>query len=1069
MINNETSRAVYAGDGQSAEFIVPFTFGVNEAGVFGKKYQLAVYKCAAQDADGTTPASAALNEDTDYEVSENKVILFTAPQEGEKIVILRDVPLTQHVKYCEQEALPVASTGRALDKLTQIAQEHAELLARTLRVDPADTQTPVQAEEYLNTVVSAASQAKESIDASKDAAVSAGAQAVKEAEKAVGEAQEASRLVGESVSTLTGYVQEANQAKTDAKGFAQAAQKSAQTAAGAAEEAAAAALAESKNYTDAKTGEVRELVNALQLVKFVDVLPKTGESKYLYAVPQDELTLDGEHIVLLFVWNETDGWTAVGVQTTAVDLTDYAKKTELAAETDAREAADQTLQTALAQKYGTDNLAAGNGIEIKELLKAGGIDQHTLAVWHFDDDNDPYSPAPASSYFQGNLGGNASAVSAQAKFGNKSLQLSAAGSYFGAVVRDWDLFAGDFTLEFWHRIGNNLGVTICGISNDQVNFDVRNFPFKISSGSLGSYSNNRLQINDVELNPEVEEPQNQWNHIAVTFKKKTGTATLYLNGGVYGSTVLSSVPTGACNLTFYQQSAATQYVDEVRVSNTVRYAGDFTPRTEAYYDDSGAPEKYEISAKGGGVASLPLFTPHFFDHAPEDISWVKANYSQLSKAVYPDAYAKLLEAFNGAEAGFKLSGGDTALSDKLRLLLYGLTKYTDTNITFDNIGTIDVDAVTWRVGTLRLIGMSEPRMSLNMGNGKTVFYEPGDPCIMVSANGYTAMAFPNLDGSGASALVVPGTNDWTVGRDAVDTGETVTTAQAPTDIFLFAKADNGMRIVDAQDASAVAQVQAEYAAHGIAWYYLLNTAEEWFKLPRNDWFFQGGNTPGERVEAGLPNIVGAVSGIRVGTWAGTGALSKTAHTSTTSQTMASVINQQDITLTLDASGSSPVYGQADTVQPAAVKMALYFYLGGHVQDAATVDAGALSEQLNAKADLDLANVPAAGKTRAASWAFADYGRAAELDLTSFAGVGEANAKTFTATAYGWIHYSTRTEVGNVTYYRVNTSVSGAQGAAAVNVVDFMIPLGPGDTFKVWVDVAGPNVVYAQEFIYAKGN
>lgn len=602
MINEETSRAVYQGDGQSTEFVVPFTFGTNEAGVFGKKYQLAVYKCAAKKEGETLPDSILLNEDTDYEVDGSRVRFFSAPKEGESITILRDVPLTQQVNYSEQRAIPVEGTGQALDKLTQIAQEHAELLARTLRVDPADTATPVRAEDYLNTIVSTANGAKESIAQAKDEAVSAGEAAVEAAQNAADQAQEAAGQVQAAVSELTGYVLEAESAKTAAQAAAQDASEAAGAAAGAAEEAAQEALTQSKAYTDAKTGEVRELVNALQLVKFVSALPETGESKYLYAVPQDEKTLDGENIVLLFVWDEWSGWAAVGVQTTAVDLSEYAKQADLTAESSARAAGDLSLETAVSAKYGPDNLTAGAGVKITELPKPGGIDAHTKAVWHFDDDYDPYAPTPQTPYFQGNVGTGTAVVSSQSKFGGKSLQLAGSGAYFGAVVRDWDLFAGDFTLEFWHYITGNLGVTLLGFSPSQTDFDVRNFPFRLSSGSLGSYSHNRLKINEIELNSAVEEPKNQWNHIALTFVKATSQVKLYLNGTFYGETTLSAVPSGACNLTFYEQSNLTQYFDEVRVSDVVRYDGDFTPRETAFYDDADAPKKYEISEDNGVTA-----------------------------------------------------------------------------------------------------------------------------------------------------------------------------------------------------------------------------------------------------------------------------------------------------------------------------------------------------------------------------------------------------------------------------------------------------------------------------------
>lgn len=698
--------------------------------------------------------------------------------------------------------------------------------------------------------------------------------------------------------------------------------------------------ADGKAYTDDKTGEVRDLVNALQLVKFVSALPETGESKYLYAVPQDEKTLEGENIVLLFVWDEWNGWATVGVQTTAVDLSEYAKQADLTAETSARQEADLALETATAAKYGPDNLTAGAGVKITALPKPGGIDAHTKAVWHFD--GDTYMPIPQTSYFQGNLSGDTGVgmVSSQAKFGGNSLQLAGAGAYFGAVVRDWDLFAGDFTLEFWHYITGNLGVTLLGFSPSQTDFDVRNFPFRLSSGSLGSYSNNRLKINEIELNSAVEEPKNQWNHIALTFTKATSQVKLYLNGTFYGETTLSAVPSGACNLTFYEQSNLAQYFDEVRVSDVVRYDGDFTPRETAFYDDADTPTEYEISATAGG-AGLPLFTPLYLDHAPEDMSWVKSNYAQLSKAVYPDAYAKLLDAFNGAGGAFNLSGGDKTLSEKLRLLLYGLTKYVEQNITFDGIGTIDVDAVTWHVGILT----DKKNYGLCLANGKEVLFTQGDPVIMYSANGYTYAVWPHLTGSNPTGIGINSSDEWTLNGDCTPTVQMVTMAQAPTDILEFYRAVNGWRIIDAQDTAAVAAAEAEYTALGIAWYYILNTDEEWFKLPRNDWFFQGGGneTPGQRVDAGLPDHTHQAPYGKNDNGHYHDRGSARPHPATAE--WFTTINGYGKDSTL-ASASNDIYGASQTVQPPAIKMALYFYLGGNIQNAANINAGALAETVN---------------------------------------------------------------------------------------------------------------------------
>ena len=112
---------------------------------------------------------------------------------------------------------------------------------------------------------------------------------------------------------------------------------------------AAAALQDAKEYTAEEIGK-------LNYIKFVDSLPQTGESKYIYAVVQDERTPDDEAIVLLFVWTGTE-FAAVGVMSGVMDASvfqpyvDAAQAAQTGAETaqkaaeSARDAA-QSAQTA---------------------------------------------------------------------------------------------------------------------------------------------------------------------------------------------------------------------------------------------------------------------------------------------------------------------------------------------------------------------------------------------------------------------------------------------------------------------------------------------------------------------------------------------------------------------------------------------------------------------------------------------------------------------------------------------------------------------------------------------------
>ena len=59
----------------------------------------------------------------------------------------------------------------------------------------------------------------------------------------------------------------------------------------------------------------------------------------------------------------------------------------------------QTGENIPGNVYTEDNLIAGNDIEIVEVLPEGGIDNHTLACWHFDgNSNNEVSSSPFLEY-----------------------------------------------------------------------------------------------------------------------------------------------------------------------------------------------------------------------------------------------------------------------------------------------------------------------------------------------------------------------------------------------------------------------------------------------------------------------------------------------------------------------------------------------------------------------------------------------------------------------------------------------------------------------------------------------
>lgn len=160
----------------------------------------------------------------------------------------------------------------------------------------------------------------------------------------------------------------------------------------------------------------------------------------------------------------------------------------------------------------------------------------------------------------------------------------------------------------------------------------------------------------------------------------------------------------------------------------------------------------------------------------------------------------------------------------------------------------------------------------------------------------------------------------------------------------FYRANDGHKIVLADQESNVATI---FNATGIAWYYLLDTVNTRFKLPRSKWNFVGLRTnAGDYVAESLPNITGELNGSTFQESV-SGAFTSTNYSTYGTSTGSLKYNNT----TFDASRSSSTYQNDAPVQQRATQMYLYFYVGNTVQDQTTVDVGEITDALNNKVDL----------------------------------------------------------------------------------------------------------------------
>lgn len=149
-------------------------------------------------------------------------------------------------------------------------------------------------------------------------------------------------------------------------------------------------------------------------------------------------------------------------------------------------------------------------------------------------------------------------------------------------------------------------------------------------------------------------------------------------------------------------------------------------------------------------------------------------------------------------------------------------------------------------------------------------------------------------------------------------------------------AEDGHKIVLPDQESVVHNI---YEETGVAWYYILDTANQRFKLPRTKYGFTGlRDTVGNYVPESLPdhNHTLDIANRQVYGDGGKNALYGTEAAFQTSP----------------ASESNSVYQDGAPVQQRATQMYLYFYVGQFSQSAIEQTAGLNSELLNGKVDLD---------------------------------------------------------------------------------------------------------------------
>lgn len=175
------NKISYTGNGVVNEFAIPFKFFEDS--------EIEVYMVSP------VVAETCLTLGNDYTVSGagdeqgGTLTMSVPPETGEKITVVRVVPMTQEVDYRENEIFPAETQERALDRLTMMIQQHAEKFERTLTLGITSEDNP---DEIIPRIFEAEINAANSASASAASAASSADQAARAASQASASASSAS-------------------------------------------------------------------------------------------------------------------------------------------------------------------------------------------------------------------------------------------------------------------------------------------------------------------------------------------------------------------------------------------------------------------------------------------------------------------------------------------------------------------------------------------------------------------------------------------------------------------------------------------------------------------------------------------------------------------------------------------------------------------------------------------------------------------------------------------------------------------------------------------------------------
>ena len=270
-------------------------------------------------------------------------------------------------------------------------------------------------------------------------------------------------------------------------------------------------------------------------------------------------TLGSNNVLTYTILDDDASYEPLGSDPTSLPNFDYTNINTLNVTEGLKLQLDAQTLTASNQVVDPNNILA---------LHADGVDGATSTT--------DVSPTPKTLTFNG----GAQISTTQSKFGGSSLKFDGDGDSVSLPTSNFSIDSNNnWTIEYWQNLTADTGVSFTGY----------NLPGNQSNRLIFYASQFGTDAAAINIAPTT---LNQWVHVAVTYNATTDLMSVYYDGILQGTQTISTIIDSTNNYFFGGSPGDNNLgsawfngsLDDIRMSNTIRYTADFTPPTAAFTD-----------------------------------------------------------------------------------------------------------------------------------------------------------------------------------------------------------------------------------------------------------------------------------------------------------------------------------------------------------------------------------------------------------------------------------------------------------------------------------------------------